>query len=72
MQLPVDQRVRRGGVQVCDAGDVVDLSEESATVYRFDASTVVSITPASALTETRSLEEAGAAVAGMTGLSELA
>jgi hypothetical protein len=61
----------RGTVEVRDAGDLITLSDETASLYLVDLDRLIPASPSQALTETQSFAEAEAVLVGMSGISEL-
>ncbi|MDQ3885778.1 MAG: DUF1152 domain-containing protein [Actinomycetota bacterium] len=68
---PVPATGRRGRVEVRDAGDHIELTETTRTLFTIDAKAAQAITPAAQLAHTRSLAEAEAIISDTTGISEI-
>jgi len=62
---------RRGRVEVRDAGDQVELTDLTATLFSVDVTAATEVTPARWLVETRSLDEADRILREKVGISEL-
>jgi hypothetical protein len=61
----------RGKVEVRDAGDQVELTDETILVHSLDLPTIFKAIPAAGLTDTCSLDQAEKAITAATGISEL-
>lgn len=61
----------RGRVEVRDAGDHVDLTEETVRLHRVDIATVLPTVPAAHLLGASSLDEASRVMEEVTGMSEI-
>jgi hypothetical protein len=61
----------RGLVEVRDAGDQVELSDEVTRIYVADAHQAAELTPAPSLVDTTTLDEAERCIAAATGISEI-
>jgi hypothetical protein len=61
----------RGRVEVRDAGDHVDLTDDTATVYSVDAARLAAKTPARLLVGSTTLADAATAIKAATGISEI-
>lgn len=62
---------RRGRVEVRDAGDQIELTSATPTLFAMSAKEALWITPAVQLTDSQSLEDADTAVRAVTGISEI-
>lgn len=62
---------RRGRVEVRDAGDHIELTDTTPTLFTVDAKATPEITPAGQLTDSRSLADAEAITNDATGISEI-
>jgi hypothetical protein len=62
---------RRGCVEVRDAGDQVELTDDTARLYAVPLAALKTEVPAAALLGTRSLAEAEATLRELTGISEI-
>lgn len=62
---------RRGRVEVRDAGDQIELTSATPTLFAVSAKEALWITPAAQLTDSQSLEDADTAVRAVTGISEI-
>ncbi len=62
---------RRGRVEVRDAGDHIELTETTPTLFTVNAKAVQEVTPATQLTNSYSFVDADAIVREITGISEI-
>ena len=62
---------RRGRVEVRDAGDHIELTAATPTLFAVNAKDALEVTPAAQLTDSRSLDEAEAIIRDTTGISEI-
>ncbi|HEU0089238.1 MAG TPA: DUF1152 domain-containing protein [Pseudonocardiaceae bacterium] len=62
---------RRGRVEVRDAGDHVELTATTPTLFTVKAKAALDVAPAAQLTDSRSLDEAEAVIREATGISEI-
>lgn len=62
---------RRGCVEVRDAGDHIELTEATPTLFTVNAKAALQVTPAASLTGSRSFDDAEAIIRETTGISEV-
>jgi hypothetical protein len=62
---------RRGRVEVRDAGDHIELTAATPTLFAVNAKNALQATPAGQLTDTRSLSDADTIIRDATGISEI-